>query len=203
MDVAAHCPSCAKKMASLNIRQVRASVFFGTDFVKTAKPWSSLPKGWTEESLENFWNSLTGDVKHKVTKCIKEMKGKLDDPGAFCASARDRIEGKGWRSEASVEVARRYLSADEDSDLKILKRLRQGDKLKVEAKGLGRPRILEVTSVDKSGSNIDVYTSSGKTRPGHLKGGLLTYRPNTYGTQIMYQPTPLQQIVEVTNLRKV
>lgn len=62
--------------------------------------WEGLPKGWTQESLKKFWDSLTGDVKHKVTKCMKEMEGKIDDPGAFCSSARDKVEGKAWRKEA-------------------------------------------------------------------------------------------------------
>lgn len=104
-DVAELCPSCAQKMASLNISQVRASVFFGSDTMqftatRLAKKWEGLPTGWTQESVKKFWDSLTGDVKHKVTKCIKEMDGKVDDPGAFCASARDRVEGTSWRKEA-------------------------------------------------------------------------------------------------------
>jgi len=61
--------------------------------------WQKMPKGWTEESREKFWTSLTGDVKHKVTKCIKQMEGKVDDAGAFCASLADRVEGTEWRSE--------------------------------------------------------------------------------------------------------
>lgn len=101
-DVAAVCPPCAAKMASLNIREIRASAFFGQDAlklagVKEAKKWQKLPKGWTDESLRKFWDSLTGDVKHRVTKCIKQMEGKVDDPGAFCASAADRVD-PGWRS---------------------------------------------------------------------------------------------------------
>lgn len=71
--------------------------------------WEKLPRGWTEESLKSFWESLTGDVVHKVTKCIKRMQGKVDNPGAFCASLADRIEGKEWRSRrrkksSSIEV---------------------------------------------------------------------------------------------------
>jgi len=61
--------------------------------------WDRLPKGWTQESVEKFWSSLTGDVKHKVTKCIKRMEGKMDDPGAFCGSLADQVEGTTeWRS---------------------------------------------------------------------------------------------------------
>jgi len=51
-----------------------------------AEGWESLPKGWTKESATKFWESLTGDRKHKITKCMKDMKGKTDNPGAFCAS---------------------------------------------------------------------------------------------------------------------
>lgn len=66
--------------------------------LRVAAKWESKPKGWTDESRKKFWNSLTGGVKHKVTKCMKQMEGKVDDPGAFCASLADRVEGKGWRS---------------------------------------------------------------------------------------------------------
>lgn len=312
VDVATFCPPCAAKMASLNIRQVKASVFFGSGAMKeasdkVAEKWKSLPKGWTEESLKSFWDSLTGDVKHKVTKCIKEMEGKVDDPGAFCAAARDRIEGKEWRSEertaskvadrylqasyakaraeilkylqkegwnvkpnlkvphatspdgelrlwfkpqavyythgnnhtlggartvsydfdyrkmsgpefvkeierrlkvktASSNVAERWLQAQADvipREVAILKKLRKGDQVRIEAPRLKKPRVVTVTEVDVKSNDVSVYTSSGHTRPGHMKGGLLTYRPSSYGSQVMYQPTPLQQIIEVTRITKL
>ena len=61
--------------------------------------WDNLPKGWTSKSVDSFWNTMVGDAKHKVTKCMKKMDGKIDDTGAFCASLADKVEGKGWRSE--------------------------------------------------------------------------------------------------------
>jgi hypothetical protein len=65
---------------------------------KTGAGWAKLPRGWTMESVRKFWNSLTGDVKHKVTKCIEIMEDKMDDPAAFCASIKDMIEGTTyWR----------------------------------------------------------------------------------------------------------
>ena len=70
---------------------------------KTADKWETLPNGWTDESRKKFWDSLTGNVKHKVTKCMKEMKGKIGDPGAFCASLADRVD-PGWRSRESSEI---------------------------------------------------------------------------------------------------
>lgn len=66
---------------------------------RTADRWKSLPKGWTEKSLKKFWDNLSGGGEHEVTRCIEQMTGNIDDPGAFCAAAKDRLEGKGWRSE--------------------------------------------------------------------------------------------------------
>jgi hypothetical protein len=71
--------------------------YLGFDDVKLVESaWETLPKGWTEESLNSFWNSLTGDRKHKITACMKKMEGKIDNPGAFCASLARRL------GEASV-----------------------------------------------------------------------------------------------------
>ena len=56
-----------------------------------ADKWKSLPKGWTKESAEKFWNSLTGDHKHKISDCMKKMKGKVTDPGAFCGGLASRL----------------------------------------------------------------------------------------------------------------
>ena len=67
---------------------------------REAAKWKSLPKGWTDESVGKFWGTLTGDVKHKVTKCMKQMGGKVDDTGAFCASLADRVD-PGWRKRTA------------------------------------------------------------------------------------------------------
>lgn len=65
---------------------------------KTAGKWNKLPKGWTDESVRKFWETMTGDVKHKVTKCMKKMEGKVDNTGAFCGSLADKIDGStDWR----------------------------------------------------------------------------------------------------------
>ena len=69
--------------------------------VRQAKKWQKMPKGWTDESRKKFWETLTGDNKHKVTKCIKRMGDKpgIDDPGAFCAALADRVMGPEWRKK--------------------------------------------------------------------------------------------------------
>ena len=96
--------------------------------VKQADKWEKMPKGWTDESRKQFWDKITGDVKHKVTKCIKEMEGKFDDPGAFCASLSDRVD-PGWRSRTARTAA---------ADLEKLSRA--ADKASVDAlqSGFGR-----------------------------------------------------------------
>jgi hypothetical protein len=69
------------------------------------KPWSKLPKGWTDESVDKMWESMTGDVKHKVTKCMEKMKGKVDDTGAFCGSLADKVTGTTkWRGKKAADT---------------------------------------------------------------------------------------------------
>jgi len=79
---------------------------------RVAARWETMPKGWTDESRKKFWDTMTGDVKHKVTKCIKEMDGKVGDPGAFCAALADRVDGKEWRSKkGSTNTERNFYKA--------------------------------------------------------------------------------------------
>jgi len=64
--------------------------------------WEKKPEGWNKESMKKYWETLTGDVKHKVTKCIKKIEESdsgITDAGAFCASLADKIEGTAWRHE--------------------------------------------------------------------------------------------------------
>lgn len=62
--------------------------------------WEDLPKGWTKQSARKFWNSLTGDIKHKVTKCMSKMDGKVSNPGAFCNSLKNLIKSANTKKEA-------------------------------------------------------------------------------------------------------
>ena len=99
-------------------------------------------------------------------------------------------------------VAHRFLLASSlSTNLAVLTSLRKGDSVIVEARGL-KPRTLQVTAVEASEGSHSVYLSSGRVRPGHVGGGYLVYNPKGYGEEVMYQPTPLQQIVEVTKLTK-
>ncbi len=97
-DVAEVCPPCATRMASLNIRRIRASVIFGQDMLKlassahTAEAWKDLPEGWTDDSRRKFWESIGGSIQ----KCMAKVKGHVTDPGAFAAALKSRIDGTGW-----------------------------------------------------------------------------------------------------------
>ena len=79
---------------------------FVLPITRQADKWKGLPKGWDESSRKKFWDSLTGDHKHKVTECIKQM-GKPDtgisNPGAFCGALADRVLGPEWRSKKAVQ----------------------------------------------------------------------------------------------------
>lgn len=76
-----------------------------------ASAWENLPNGWTQDSVQSMWDTMTGDVKHKITKCMKTMAGKVDDAGAFCGSLATQVgyektaEWKGWAEDMPVQVA--------------------------------------------------------------------------------------------------
>lgn len=68
--------------------------------------WENLPKGWTEESVKSMWATLTGDTKHKITKCMKEMEGKVDNTGAFCGSLASHV---GYRGASDASLLKRAM----------------------------------------------------------------------------------------------
>lgn len=53
---------------------------------KEGDKWKKMPKGWDKGSRKSFYKSMGKGVN----KCMKKMKGKISDPGAFCASLKDR-----------------------------------------------------------------------------------------------------------------
>jgi hypothetical protein len=70
--------------------------------------WEMLPRGWTKESLRQFWDTLTDNTpagEGGVRKCVAKIKKaypEVDDPEAFCASAADQLF-PGWRQKAAEE----------------------------------------------------------------------------------------------------
>jgi len=90
-----------------------------------AKAWEKLPKGWTEKSARKFWNSLTGDKKHKITQCMEKMKDKVTNPGAFCASLARKMkykpeEGLGQHKKKKKSTVIRIFESLRDKYKRIL-----------------------------------------------------------------------------------
>lgn len=76
--------------------------------------WENLPKGWTQDSVKSMWDTMTDGVKHKITKCMEKMEGKVDNTGAFCGSLAAEVGYKrasaksagwaGWTEHMPVQV---------------------------------------------------------------------------------------------------
>lgn len=70
---------------------------------KEAEGWKDTPKGWTGKSIKKYAKSLTGKKggeKGFFDKCVEKMKGKIDDPEAYCASVKDETTGSThWRGK--------------------------------------------------------------------------------------------------------
>jgi len=71
-----------------------------------AEGMKGLPKGWTQKSLQKFSKSLTGKKgtqKGFFDICVKKMQGKVSNPQAFCASAKDELHGSTmWRGKGKT-----------------------------------------------------------------------------------------------------
>ena len=74
---------------------------FASEFEKQAKKpqsWKKKPRGWKEKSVKQYSKTMMEGKKHPFADCVKKMKGKVDDPNAFCASVRDwELGTTSWR----------------------------------------------------------------------------------------------------------
>jgi hypothetical protein len=68
--------------------------------------FKNYPKGWTRDSVRKFGLTLAKGVEGGPKSpgffklCVKKMKGKLDDPEAFCASVKDEVHASTyWRGK--------------------------------------------------------------------------------------------------------
>lgn len=156
-------------------------------------------------------------------------KGKFGLPGAGRATVQPskkqkeksrKVKHKKKYSMQLVQEAQDLLNPSQKQAAAVNARhvatllsLRKGDKVLVKAGGLPKPRVLTVLEGPTKHSNsksIMVFVASGKTRPGHRRGGVLTYRPaveTEHGMylpeELTYQPTLLQRVQHVTDLKKV
>jgi desulfoferrodoxin-like iron-binding protein len=71
-----------------------------------AEGMEGLPKGWKPSSVKKFAQSLIkgGATKEDFfKKCVEKMKGKFDNPEAFCASVKDEVHGSTyWRGKGKT-----------------------------------------------------------------------------------------------------
>lgn len=71
--------------------------------LQEAEGFHGLPQGWTHDSVIKFAKSLTGVKGTKegfFEKCVNKMKGKIDNPEAFCAAVKDELHGSTfWRGK--------------------------------------------------------------------------------------------------------
>jgi len=68
--------------------------------------FNKYPKGWDRNSVVKFGKTLSkrmkGGVKSKgfFDKCVKKMRGKVENPEGFCAGVKDETYGStGWRGK--------------------------------------------------------------------------------------------------------
>ncbi len=69
--------------------------------------WENYPKGWDKSSVIKFAKSLAGMPAGKkgfFDACVEKMRGKIDDPEAFCASIKDEYyDSTMWRGKGKTE----------------------------------------------------------------------------------------------------
>ncbi len=68
--------------------------------------FENKPKGWDQDSVKKFGKTLSKNMKGGVKtkgffdKCVKKMRGKVDNPEGFCAGIKDETYGStGWRGK--------------------------------------------------------------------------------------------------------
>lgn len=44
-----------------------------------------------DDKAKSIWEGVTGGSEHKITACMQGMKGKVDDPGAFCGWLAEKV----------------------------------------------------------------------------------------------------------------
>lgn len=68
--------------------------------------FKKYPKGWDQQSVAKFGRTLTKNMKGGVKakgffdKCVKKMRGKVDNPEGFCAGVKDEVyKSTYWRGK--------------------------------------------------------------------------------------------------------
>ena len=81
-EMAVFCPSCAKVMEAKGFSKIRPSQLT-FNFAEQ--------KGWEKPSYKKAYGTLVKGKKGKkgeFTQCMTKMRGKVDDPAAYCMSLK-------------------------------------------------------------------------------------------------------------------
>jgi hypothetical protein len=64
------------------------------------------PEGWNDDSIKKYTKTFTSKMKGTAKtkgffdKCVKKMRGKMENPEGFCASLKDEAYGSThWRGK--------------------------------------------------------------------------------------------------------
>lgn len=100
------------------LAQTLASMYLsGSRTAKKGKGWSKLPKGWTQKSFDAFYGKITSGGKDPFKACVEKMKGKMDNPEAFCAATLDKYKGTtDWRGEGKKKKETKKKTAQDHYD---------------------------------------------------------------------------------------
>jgi len=152
---------------------------------KRAIGWKNLPKGWTQDSVESFWGKLTGDVKHKVTKCIKRMEKHMGDgAGGFCASLADQVEGStDWRKGPRKKKTGGWVSRDD------VRTLCPSCADKMASLGMTKIRTAALQAAFERASRTEKLKIRNDLKPRGPRGR--STNPNTYGALTYYEVVAL------------
>ncbi len=81
--------------------------------------FKKLPKGWTKKSVKKTGTTIAKDVGEKspkdkgfFEKCVKKMRGDVDNPEGYCASLKDEAYSSTyWRGKGKTKKATKKLVA--------------------------------------------------------------------------------------------
>jgi len=92
--------------------------------------FEKMPKGWTKRSVKKAGKTIAKDVGEETPKekgffdkCVKKMRGKVDNPEGYCAALKDEAygstywRGKGKTKKKAMSMTRKYRNVGEQLDL--------------------------------------------------------------------------------------
>src|ERR1700748_2938569 len=94
-----------------NITEIlKLSEIFQDSIKKEASKWKKMPSGWKSKSRSNFFKNLADE---SAGDCMKRIEDHIDDPGAFCASLKDRVKKTTkWRKGKPGNLKKKKASVD-------------------------------------------------------------------------------------------